>query len=121
EYSNGYRVGSLHCTPAPEGTLTVSDLYISSYPNAVGQHDAGDITYDCSLSLGGCDGVGDVVVWVQGSSTSSEVSTYYATSKTGTFTLDAFTQDGGFSGSLDLTASQNGVVLAIKGHFAANL
>lgn len=120
EYANGNRVGEIHCMPAANGTLAVSGVSIVPLATGLGQHDASELVFGCTLSAPtGCLGVADVAVVL--ADAQGQVEAYSTSTKSGTFTLDQFTVDGQMSGSLDLTMSMGSLTVMIKGTFAAKL
>jgi hypothetical protein len=119
-YPNGNSVGEIHCVPTPNGTLQVASFTISPLATGVGQHDASELVFNCSITAPiGCLGVADLnVVLNDGTS----VEAYTSTTRSGTMTIDQFTSDGHVSGSMDLSLSKSGgSTFMIKGNFAADL
>jgi hypothetical protein len=119
-YPNGNSVADLHCFPTANGTLRISSLDINPLASGVGQHDASELVFNCSIASPiGCLGVGDVTVTL---SDGTMVEAFTSTTKTGTYTIDQFTSDGQLSGSMDLSLSKSGgPTFMIKGSYSAHL
>jgi hypothetical protein len=112
--SNGARLGFLVCVPERNGDVDVFRLYIAALSTAVGEHDASELSYDCTNDP--CEGVGSVAMFVNVSVVASSSAT-----STGTFTLDALDDGGNMSGSLDMTMSTSSIEVSVRGTFEANL
>jgi hypothetical protein len=116
--ANGISQGSIFCQPEPEGTLAITQLTLGANQAGIGQHDVNAIKATCELT--GCTGVGSFSVAFTKPDGTKYLTTYDKATKTGTFTLDEFTEDGRSSGSLDITLSENGTTVIVKGRFEAN-
>ena len=123
---NGTRVGGMTCWPEPEGALNVRSVGVTAYQRGVGTHDASELRIVCDVTAGGCEGIASVVVLFEieptpQGVTAHEITSFNADAKSGTFTLDAFTDDGRVSGSMDLTMTEGAYTVRIKGRFEANM
>ena len=96
----------MRCKPGPDGNVYIYGLGITTFPEAVGTHDASDSRITCDVTAGGCSGVGTVIVTFATDATAQEISLFGADAKSGTFTLDEFTTDGHVSGSMDLMMTE---------------
>ena len=118
-YPNGQRVGAIYCVPASQDGLYVYDVGMTFYPQALGTHTANEITLNCGAT--GCTGVGTIVTTFKLGTTSVEITSFGADSKSGTLTVDELTTDGHLSGSLDLTMFEGANTVKITGTFKASL
>jgi hypothetical protein len=118
------RTGRIRCDPTTtEGTLTLRGLYFTLNPERIGVHDASDLTITCTTNPPLCESIATLTVYYQSPDTGNtlQISASQADTRSGTFRLDRFTDDGEVSGSLDVTLIDGEQTVHIEGRFSGNL